>query len=106
VAVRQYRQTKLIDIKMLSTMPDVEADFGEALAEYGRFSAGNDPGYVKLFKKMEWWNCVTNKLFYIPPAAFFLGVVAIVIVALNNWEDVATNAETAKPVPRAQQSKP
>jgi hypothetical protein len=101
VSIGHYNQTKvMMGVKMKLAHPDFQTDFPEILRDAANFEQWDDPTYLRLRGDMNWWGSVSNKLSYAPPAAFLLGVLAVIVVAFNNWE--APAGDTAKPVPEVQ----
>ena len=74
-------------IAFMTLLPRVgsDEDLIPQRAEFARIAQRKDSKYVELNREVTHWKKYADRLMYVPPTTFILGVLAIAIVASVHW---------------------
>ena len=99
------KQSSLTSVLFLASTAKTAREITDAKAQVKQIHEGKDPTYPQLDQMAKTWLRRANKLQFVPPGMFFLGVLALITVALVNWPSAPQPLPKAKPIPQLQKQK-
>ncbi len=81
-----------------------DRDISDVKARLKEIHEKRDPKYSALVKKVDLWERLA-RIFCFAPAAFFIGVFVLAVVASINWPDTSPGSKTPKELPQIRQGK-